>query len=104
MERVAENVSEIDMKNQKRREKEYPEKGKVYSWTKQMDPLDGHTNAPYILALVEGSKGEDMVLAQLTEVKDRPAIGMEVERVTRKLGTDKSGMVVYGPKYRPANN
>lgn len=59
-------------------------------------------HAPYTLALVEFPNGR-MLMAQLTDIEVGEAfIGMELERVTRKLSETNDGIIVYGIKFRPA--
>lgn len=77
--------------------------GEVYSFTTVYQAPAGHAEAaPYPVALVRLDEGP-LVTAQLTDLGDRPVeIGMPVEMVTRKLGSDgERGMLVYGYKFRP---
>ncbi len=75
--------------------------GTVWSWTLLVDAPAGFAEqAPYALALVQMDDGS-MLTAQLTDLAEKPSIGMRVEMVTRKLRTDgDEGMIVYGYKFR----
>lgn len=78
-------------------------RGVVYSHTTVTQAPEGHReNAPYPVAIVRLEEGP-LVTAQLTDVGDQPVeIGMPVEMVTRRLGSDgERGMLVYGYKFRP---
>ncbi len=77
--------------------------GEVYSFTTVYHAPAGHTeDAPYPVAIVKLDEGP-LVTAQLTDLGERQVeIGMPVEMVTRKLGSDgERGMLVYGYKFRP---
>lgn len=75
--------------------------GTVWSWTLVVDAPAGYSDqAPYALALVQMDDGS-MLTGQITDLAERPSIGMRVEMVTRKLRTDgDEGMIVYGYKFR----
>jgi hypothetical protein len=48
-----------------------------------------------------------IVTAQLTDLGDKkPEIGMPVEMVTRRLqdNSDEQGIIIYGYKFRPADD
>ncbi|MEX1246876.1 MAG: Zn-ribbon domain-containing OB-fold protein [Anaerolineales bacterium] len=80
-------------------------KGEVYSYTTVYEAPEGYAEqAPYTLAMVKLDEGP-LVTAQLTDLgKQKAAIGMPVEMVTRLLrsATDERGMLIYGYKFRPA--
>lgn len=78
--------------------------GEVYSYTIVTDPpAEFSGQAPYVLGLVKLDEGP-MITAQLTDLMGDPEIGMRVEMVTRKLRTEgKSGIIVYGYKFRPVH-
>ena len=80
-------------------------KGEIYSYTTIYEAPSGFdSNAPYTVALVKLNEGP-MVTAQLTDVDAAQVqIGMPVEMVTRKMRDDgdERGMIVYGYKFRIA--
>ena len=75
--------------------------GEVYSFTTVQDPPESFVEqGPYILALIKLDDGP-IITAQLTDLDGPVEIGDRVEMVTRKLTTEgKSGMIVYGYKFR----
>jgi uncharacterized OB-fold protein len=77
--------------------------GEVYSYTVVQDAPEGYEwQAPYVLAMVKLDEGP-IITAQLTDLDSPPKIGDRVEMVTRKLTTEgKTGMIVYGYKFRRA--
>jgi uncharacterized OB-fold protein len=79
-------------------------KGEVYSYTVMSDSPTGYEDqTPYTVALVKLEEGP-VITAQLTDLGDQKVqIGMPVEMVTRRLRADekKSGILVYGYKFRP---
>ena len=78
-------------------------RGEVYSYTTLYNAPAGYEEqAPYTVAMVQLEEGP-LVTAQLTDidVKD-PEVGMPVEMVTRKLGSEGDrGILIYGYKFRP---
>jgi hypothetical protein len=92
-----------DCGNEAREPFHFSGRGEVYSFTTVYDPPEGHeAEAPYTVALVRLDEGP-LVTAQLTDLGEQPVeIGMPVEMVTRKLGSDgERGMLIYGYKFRP---
>lgn len=79
--------------------------GEIYSYTVlQEPPEESQDQAPYALVLVKLDEGP-MILAQLTDLDEAVSVGDRVEMVTRKLTTEgKSGMIVYGYKFRKVLN
>ncbi len=79
-----------------------PPRATLYSYTVVREPAQGfETQAPFYLALLRLADG-DLITAQLTDIESEPAIGDEMEMVTRKLRADgERGMIVYGYKFRP---
>jgi len=80
-------------------------KGSVYSYTVVEDtPEEFAMLKPYVLAMVEMEEGVK-ITSQLIDVKPEDVhIGMKVEAVLRKLGTEgSSGIIHYGYKFRPVN-
>ncbi len=81
-------------------------KGSIFSFTTMQEGPEGFEEAaPYVVALIQLEEGP-VVTAQLTDLGEEPVtIGMPVEMVTRKIRDDgdKSGMLVYGYKFRPRN-
>ncbi len=79
-------------------------KGSIFSFTVMQEGPEGFEEAaPYVVALIQLEEGP-VITAQLTDLGEEPvAIGMPVEMVTRKIRDDgdKSGMLVYGYKFRP---
>ncbi len=77
-------------------------KGEVLSFTTITDaPAGFEEQAPYALALIKLDEGP-MITAQLTDLDGPAEIGMRVEMVTRKLGSDGlHGVLLYGYKFRP---
>jgi len=78
-------------------------RGEVYSYTTvSQAPAGFESSAPYTLAMVKLEEGP-LVTAQLTDLDKKPVeIGMPVEMVTRRLKEDgKTGVIVYGYKFRP---
>jgi uncharacterized OB-fold protein len=78
--------------------------GRIYSFTMLHEAPSGlQDQAPYTLALVQLDEGP-MLTAQLTDLgQQHVEIGMPVEMVTRRLGTDgDEGPIIYGYKFRPA--
>jgi len=78
-------------------------RGEVYSYTTLYNAPAGYEEqAPYTVAMVQLEEGP-LITAQLTDidVKD-PEVGMPVEMVTRKLGSEGDrGILIYGYKFRP---
>ncbi|MGB2894954.1 MAG: Zn-ribbon domain-containing OB-fold protein [Anaerolineales bacterium] len=78
-------------------------RGKVYSYTTLYNAPAGHEEqAPYTVAMVQLEEGP-LVTAQLTDIAEKePEVGMPVEMVTRKLGSEGDrGILIYGYKFRP---
>lgn len=86
--------------NKKRLEIECQE-SEVYSYTTIHYPPTEYTDqTPLLMALIK--TGTRLIMAQLTDVDAKDVyIGMPIEPVTRILRQDKTGIVVYGKKYRP---
>lgn len=77
--------------------------GTVFSYSTVYEvPAGFEQQAPYTIALIKLDEGP-LVTAQLTDFdKNEMQIGLPVEVVTRKLGTDgEEGMIIYGYKFRP---
>jgi uncharacterized OB-fold protein len=75
----------------------------VYSYsTIYHPPAAFQDDAPYTVALVRLEEGP-LVTAQLTDTdSDEVRIGMPVEMVTRRIGSDgEEGVITYGYKFRP---
>lgn len=78
-------------------------RGEVYSYTTLYNAPAGYEEqAPYTVALVQLEEGP-LVTAQLTDIDVKePEVGMPVEMVTRKLGSEGDrGILIYGYKFRP---
>ena len=78
-------------------------RGEVYSYTTLYDAPAGYEEqAPYTVAMVHLEEGP-LVTAQLTDIDVKePEVGMPVEMVTRKLGSEGDrGILIYGYKFRP---
>ena len=87
----------------KMKEYKFSGKGKVYSFTVIRTPPTGfELYVPYIMAIVELEEGA-RVVSQLVDCKpDEVKIGMPVEVCFRKIREEnKSGLVLYGFKFRP---
>ena len=71
-------------------------KGHIYSFAKN----ENGSSWVAIIILKEGVK----MTAGLTDFDKTPAIGQEVEMVTRKLreADEDRGLFYYGPKFRPS--
>ena len=78
--------------------------GEVYSYTIVTDAPSGfNEQTPYVLALIKLDEGP-MLTAQLTDLDGEPALGMQVEMVTRKIRTEGAeGIISYGYKFRPVH-
>jgi uncharacterized OB-fold protein len=78
--------------------------GEIFSFTTIYEAPSGYDeSAPYTVALIKLEEGP-LVTAQLTDLgEEKPAIGMLVEMVTRRLRSDgdERGMLIYGYKFRP---
>ena len=78
-------------------------RGEVYSYTTLYNAPAGYEEqAPYTVAMVQLEEGP-LVTAQLTDIDlKEPEVGMPVEMVTRKLGSEGDrGILIYGYKFRP---
>lgn len=78
-------------------------RGEVYSYTTLYNAPAGYEEqAPYTVAMVQLEEGP-LVTAQLTDIDEKePEVGMPVEMVTRKLGSEGDrGILIYGYKFRP---
>ncbi len=78
-------------------------RGEVYSYTTLYNAPAGYEEqAPYTVAMVQLEEGP-LVTAQLTDIDVKePEVGMPVEMVTRKLGSEGDrGILIYGYKFRP---
>ncbi|RLJ06845.1 MAG: transcriptional regulator [Candidatus Aenigmatarchaeota archaeon] len=78
-------------------------KGKVFSYTIIHVPPKGfEAYAPYIIAIIELEEG-CKVISQVVDCKPEDIkIGMPVRACFRKIREeDKSGLVLYGFKFRP---
>jgi len=78
-------------------------RGEVYSYTTLYNAPAGYEEqAPYTVAMVQLEEGP-LVTAQLTDIDVKePQVGMPVEMVTRKLGSEGDrGILIYGYKFRP---
>jgi len=78
-------------------------RGEVYSHTTLYNAPAGYEEqAPYTVAMVQLEEGP-LVTAQLTDIDVKePEVGMPVEMVTRKLGSEGDrGILIYGYKFRP---
>ncbi len=78
-------------------------RGEVYSYTTLYNAPAGYEEqAPYTVAMVQLEEGP-LVTAQLTDIDVKePKVGMPVEMVTRKLGSEGDrGILIYGYKFRP---
>lgn len=78
-------------------------RGEVYSYTTLYNAPAGYEEqAPYTVAMVQLEEGP-LVTAQLTDIGVKePEVGMPVEMVTRKLGSEGDrGILIYGYKFRP---
>lgn len=78
-------------------------RGEVYSYTTLYNAPAGYEEqAPYTVAIVQLEEGP-LVTAQLTDIDVKePEVGMPVEMVTRKLGSEGDrGILIYGYKFRP---
>jgi uncharacterized OB-fold protein len=78
-------------------------RGEVYSYTTLYNAPAGYEEqAPYTVAMVQLEEGP-LVTAQLTDIDMKePEVGMPVEMVTRKLGSEGDrGVLIYGYKFRP---
>ncbi len=78
-------------------------RGEVYSYTTLYNAPAGYEEqAPYTVAMVQLEEGP-LVTAQLTDIDvNEPEVGMPVEMVTRKLGSEGDrGILIYGYKFRP---
>ena len=78
-------------------------RGEVYSYTTlYYAPAGYEEQAPYTVAMVQLEEGP-LVTAQLTDIDVKePEVGMPVEMVTRKLGSEGDrGILIYGYKFRP---
>ena len=78
-------------------------KGKVFSHTTiRVAPEGFEQYAPYVVAIVELEEGAKVV-SQVVDCKpDDVRIGMPVEVAFRKIREEgKSGLVLYGFKFRP---
>ncbi len=78
-------------------------RGEVYSYTTLYNAPAGYEEqAPYTVAMVQLEEGP-LVTAQLTDIDVKePEVGMPVEMVTRKLGSEgDQGILIYGYKFRP---
>ncbi|KKR84425.1 MAG: hypothetical protein UU32_C0046G0015 [Candidatus Woesebacteria bacterium GW2011_GWB1_41_10] len=85
--------------------KQFSGKGEVYSYTTIYEAPTGYdAQTPYTVALVKLEEGP-MITAQLTDMDHGEVqIGMSVEMVVRKMRDDgdERGIIIYGPKFRPA--
>jgi uncharacterized OB-fold protein len=78
-------------------------RGEVYSYTTLYNAPAGYEEqTPYTVAMVQLEEGP-LVTAQLTDIDVKePEVGMPVEMVTRKLGSEGDrGILIYGYKFRP---
>ena len=78
-------------------------RGEVYSYTTLYNAPAGYEEqAPYTVAMVQLEEGP-LITAQLTDIDVKePEVGMPVEMVTRKLGSEGDrGILIYGYKFRP---
>lgn len=84
-------------------EHKFSGKGKVYSFTVVRTPPTGfEIFIPYVMVIVELEEGA-RVVSQLVDCKPAEVgIGMPVEACFRKIREqNKSGLVLYGFKFRP---
>jgi len=88
----------------KTREHRFSGKGKIHSFTVVRSAPDGfEIYAPYIMAIVDLEEGA-RVVSQVVDCRpDEVDIGMPVESCFRKIREEnKSGLILYGFKFRPA--
>jgi hypothetical protein len=84
-------------------EHKFSGRGKVYSFTViRTAPTEFEIYVPYIMAIVELDEGA-RVVSQLVDCKpEEVEIGLPVQSCFRKIGDqNKSGIVLYGFKFRP---
>jgi len=79
-------------------------KGTVFSYTTvRVAPEGFERYVPYVMAIVELEEGAKVVSQVVDCSPDDVRIGMPVEVCFRKIREDgKSGLVLYGFKFRPA--
>lgn len=85
-------------------EMKFSGKGKVHSFTVVRTPPEGfEPYAPYIIVMVDLLEGGRVISQLVGCAPEEVSIGMEVMSCFRKIRDEnKSGLILYGFKFKPA--